>query len=202
MASTQRERSARSKDLVLNATVEVLSERGFGSTTTLQIQQRAGVSRGRMLHHFGSREDLLVAAVQYVAIARLSALPRPSQSANLDQRLQDAIRGLWSTYQGALFWAAMELWLAARTSKRLAASLLREERELGATVESLCDELFGPELATRSTYSDFRDTLITSMRGVALTYAFNRRPTMDSDPHQDLWLRMARQWLGVSAAVH
>src|SRR3954463_5283324 len=56
------ERSADSRLLILDAAVACLVEDGYTGASTLAVQARAGVSRGRLLHHFPSRAELLVAA--------------------------------------------------------------------------------------------------------------------------------------------
>ncbi|MEV6217467.1 helix-turn-helix domain-containing protein [Nocardia sp. NPDC051833] len=52
---------------LVEATVSCLVEFGYARTTTLRVQQRAGVSRGALLHHFPSKPDMFVAAVRSVA---------------------------------------------------------------------------------------------------------------------------------------
>src|SRR3954463_10833907 len=67
-------RSADSRALILEAAVACLVEDGSAGAATLAVQARAGVSRGRLLHHFPSRAELLVAAAQYLATSSLAAL--------------------------------------------------------------------------------------------------------------------------------
>jgi len=50
----------------LNAAVESLIKDGFAKTTTQAVVKRAGATRGTLLHHFPNREDMLVAAVEFV----------------------------------------------------------------------------------------------------------------------------------------
>ena len=38
-------------------------EKGFAGTSTTLVSERAGVSRGAQLHHFPTKNDLVVAAV-------------------------------------------------------------------------------------------------------------------------------------------
>ena len=49
------ERTADSRLLILDAAVACLVEEGYAGASTLAVQARAGVSRGRLLHHFPSR---------------------------------------------------------------------------------------------------------------------------------------------------
>ena len=55
---SQAERSASTRALLLDATIDSLVEDGYASTTTTGIADRAGVSRGAQMHHFASK-DLL-----------------------------------------------------------------------------------------------------------------------------------------------
>jgi AcrR family transcriptional regulator len=187
---TQSERSAKTRQLIMDATVAILEEEGLGRATTVRIQERAGVSRGRLLHHFPSRSELLVAAVQHLAKARLSANRQLTSRKRGRARIRAAIDALWMTYEGPLFWAAMELWLGSRTDPTLGEYLLPEEEQLGVVVYQLCDDLFGASLVSKPMYAEFRDLLISSMRGAAMTYAFHHRPKR-TDPHRAMWLQMA-----------
>ena len=54
--------------------MSVLVEHGYSNATTVRIQAAAGVSRGRLLHHFPSRDSLLVASVHHLAAQRVQDL--------------------------------------------------------------------------------------------------------------------------------
>ena len=75
----QEERTRAMRARLLEATVECLVEHGFAGTTTTLVSQRAGVSRGAQLHHFPSKNDLVVAAVEHLTAVRGAELagPRP-----------------------------------------------------------------------------------------------------------------------------
>lgn len=190
-------RSEATRRRVLHATVASLARRGLAATSTLQIQADAGVSRGRLLHHFPSRRQLLVAAVQHLAKERFAALRAEPLQLEGEARVRRAIDLLWSIHEDDLFWAAIELWMGARTDDDLKAVLDVEERRLGRVARGLCDDLFGSELAARPGYTDARDLLMTGMRGAALTYAFDERP-MAQDPHLEGWYRLMCHQLGLT----
>ena len=61
------------------------------------------------------------------------------------ERLDAALDLLWSMFQGPVFVAWTELWVAARTDPELAASVLAVERRFTAETRSLFTELFPPE---------------------------------------------------------
>ena len=197
-----RSRSARTADsrlLILDAAVACLVEEGYAGASTLAVQARAGVSRGRLLHHFPSRAELLVAAAEHLTTTKLEEI-RHRAAALMDdgptgrERVDRAIDLMWATFQEPPFWAAMELWTAARTDPALRAALRNEERRLRAAIAAVADGIWGPEIAGAPLYADLCELLFTSMRGVALVYAFEDRPAA-TDPHLALWKRLAGRTL-------
>jgi len=54
-------------DRLVEATRELLWERGYVGTSPKAIQQRAGAGQGSMYHHFGGKEDLALAAIRRTA---------------------------------------------------------------------------------------------------------------------------------------
>ncbi len=177
---------------ILEAAVACLAEEGYAEATTSRIQARAGVSRGSLLHQFPSKDDLLVAAVHHLAAARTTDLEEQGRRTAGD--VDAAVEALWDTLHGPLFAATLELWIAAKNNADLAAALSPKEHELGKAIRTVLGKLFGPELAARPGFSELQSLLVTSMRGVALTYTFDRRDHR-KDPHLALWKRLAHSAL-------
>jgi AcrR family transcriptional regulator len=196
---TRARRTADSRALILEAAVACLVEDGYAGASTLAVQARAGVSRGRLLHHFPSRAELLVAAAEHLATTRLTELRDRAAALMADQptgpeRVDRALDLMWATFQEPPYWAAMELWVAARTDTELRGSLRAQERRLRAAIRAVADGIWGPEIAAAPLYAELCELLFTSMRGVAMVYAFEERPPA-TDPHVDLWKRLARRLL-------
>src|SRR3954451_18375037 len=105
VARTQGERSAAMQRRLLDATVAALNEKGYGGTTTLEVQQRAGVSRGALLHHYSSRTELMLAAVEHLTRERIAEVLTLVQSSppRSQQRLSWAVGVLWGTFRGPLY---------------------------------------------------------------------------------------------------
>jgi len=59
------ERSAATRKQILDATVECLDTSGYGAVTNIRVADLAGVSRGAMMHHFPTRQALIIAAVEH-----------------------------------------------------------------------------------------------------------------------------------------
>jgi AcrR family transcriptional regulator len=201
VSRTRSKRSADSRLLILDAAVACLVEDGYAGASTLAVQARAGVSRGRLLHHFPSRAELLVAAAGHLSTTLLAEVRASATAVMADQpagreRVDRAIEMMWATFQEPPFWAAMELWTAARTDPDLRAMLRTEERRLRTAIRRVADEIWGPEIAVAPLYAELCQLLFTSMRGVAIVYAFEERPPA-TDPHVALWKRLAHRMLAL-----
>ena len=59
------ERSAATRKQILEATVRCLDASGYGAVTNIRVADLAGVSRGAMMHHFPTRQALIIATVEY-----------------------------------------------------------------------------------------------------------------------------------------
>ena len=191
------ERSADSRALILDAAVACLVSDGYAGASTLAVQARAGVSRGRLLHHFPSREGLLVAAASHLVNEMLAEAAE--QAEHLDvadpvERVERCVELNWALFQQPPFWAAMELWNAARTDEALRAALRPQERRLRVAIRGVADRIWGPQVTAHPRYPVVSELLFTSMRGVAMAYAFEDRPPA-TDPHVVLWQSMARELL-------
>src|SRR3954462_3720573 len=78
-------RTADSRALILDAAVACLVEDGYAGASTLAVQARAQVSRGRLLHHFPSRAELLVAAAQHLVTTHLGEVEQRAAALMADE---------------------------------------------------------------------------------------------------------------------
>lgn len=155
---------------LVTATIECLVERGYSGTSTLEVQQRAGVSRGALLHHFPSREELLLAALREILTQRSEQVAMQAQSLpDTPDRLRRSLELLWSTFQGPLFAASMELWNAARTDEVLRVKLIEHERMLGQRISDMSKELFGSQLSSHPRFDQTFAMIMQAMRGEAIS---------------------------------
>src|SRR3712207_2013978 len=95
------EKTADSRLLILDAAVACLVEEGYAGASTLAVQARAGVTRGRLLHHFPSRAELLVAAADHLVTTKLDEVRRRAAALMADQptgreRVDRAIDLMWT----------------------------------------------------------------------------------------------------------
>jgi AcrR family transcriptional regulator len=181
---------AATRTALVRATVESLVELGYARTTTQEVQRRAGVSRGALTHHFTSKAELMLAAVDHLyeefsSSVRQAAVDLPAESAT---RVRLGVELVWQRFHGPLFVAAMELWTAARTDPELRVALLPHERRLGSQLRRLAVEVFGAELARHPAAESMYQVMLTSMRGQAMTFAL--QPDATGDRFLQHWLEL------------
>ncbi|HEX4109697.1 MAG TPA: TetR/AcrR family transcriptional regulator [Solirubrobacteraceae bacterium] len=166
---TQQERSEATRTALLDAAIDCLSEAGYAKVTTSMVCERAGLSRGAHLHHYGTRAALLAAAIGHLgdrlmadAEARLACLLPDGP-----RRTERALDVLWSAYRGELFLVALELGVAARTDPELMAELAPVEQMVDRRVRRHAELLF-PHLADRPDFAQLVGFVLSTLRGLAL----------------------------------
>lgn len=121
---TQQERSAETRQRLLEATIDLLIERGYARLTTADIAKRAGVSNGARVHHFPTKEELVVAANRELYANAVSLGTARSKSARHSKHpIKDCFDDLISLYFGRWFLGSLDATVAARTDKGLGRKL-------------------------------------------------------------------------------
>ena len=158
---------------LLEATVELLVERGFGRTTTTLVSERAGVSRGAQLHHFPTKNALVVAAVTHLTEVRgaelaaaAAAIPRGRN------RTRAVLQMLGEHFASPVFVAALELWVAARTDEALLEAVAPLEQRIGRETHRMTVELLGVDESVPGMRELVQATL-DMVRGLGLADTIN-----------------------------
>jgi AcrR family transcriptional regulator len=114
---TQAQRSAATQQLLVDAATELLIERGWAATTAVAVCERAGCTRGALVHHYPSLSALLAHALEtiYADFARMRA-ERPTG-------LVDALDRMWTAMSDRRFKAVLEAWSAAGNDRELATEI-------------------------------------------------------------------------------
>jgi AcrR family transcriptional regulator len=152
---------------LMEATVECLVEVGFGRTSTTLISERAGVSRGAQLHHFPTKNALVVAAVTHLTEVRGAELAAAAAAVPPAHRTRDVLRMLGDHFASPVFVAALELWVAARTDPGLLAAVAPLEQKVGRDTHRMTVELLGVD-ESRAGVRELVQATLDLLRGLAL----------------------------------
>lgn len=101
-------RSNLSRQLVLDAVIELINDEGFSATSTAKIQNRAGVSWGVLQYHFGGKQQIFEAVLERSTSRLIQAAEELIAN---PATLQTAIDKLWHYYSNADYRAGVEILL-------------------------------------------------------------------------------------------
>ena len=114
-------KSLRTRARILDAAMRLFAECGYAGATNARIADAARLTRGAMLYHFPSREDLVEAAVEHIQRARTALFQQAAASKPADADAADfAIDSYWRLLRETPFIAFAELEAAARSDEWLA----------------------------------------------------------------------------------
>lgn len=169
MSTRQQERSDATRARLMDAAVDCLIELGWTGTTTSVVARRAGVSRGAQLHHYPTRAELVLAAVEHLGAARFAeARERAAGLPGGPARTAAVVDMLAGLHTGPLFRAMLELWVAARTDDVLRDAVVPLEAAVGRETHRLTVELLGADETRPGVRAAIQQTL-DLVRGLGIS---------------------------------
>jgi AcrR family transcriptional regulator len=144
---SQAERAEQMRARLLDATIECLSESGYGRMSTNDIVRKARVSRGALAHHFPAKADLVKAAAQRLVDQRGEQFHERFAAIDPQRRTPaEALAVLWSFYDDPSGLALIELSVAARSHPELRSILQPMSKQIETITAEVVVEYF-PDLA-------------------------------------------------------
>lgn len=110
----QQLKSARARDNMCKATIQLLAELGYAETTIAGVAQNAGFSKGAVQYHFPTKEELIAATVEHLLMRTVSSASQSYES--VDSALLNAWQRLVNT---SAYRALLEVLNAARIDRKL-----------------------------------------------------------------------------------
>lgn len=166
---TRAEQRAATRAAIVEATVGCLVDDGYAQLTTRRVAERAQIAQSTVMHHFPTREELLVEAVTNVAL-RLAeqALDRIDLGAMRTPAHREAVLDeAWAEFSSPQALAAAQLWVAVWTEPELAPTLRALESRLSEIIVSTGLALF-PELADDNRLPALLDGSVALIRGLVM----------------------------------
>lgn len=174
--TTRQQQKELTKQRILNAAVASLIDLGVARTTTLEVQKRAGVSRGALLHHFHTHAQLIAAAVtEIVKRNEAAVLANHKRLAGEEDPIQRAVETLSIVATEKSFLAEMELWIVSRTNNDLREALIAAEKNAFSDRSRVVDIVFAP-VREHPQYQLVVNTTIEFLRGLAISSVLRKNP--------------------------
>ena len=163
---TQQERRESTRTALLDATVHCLGRDGYAQTSISAIVEQAGVSRGALLHHYPTKNELVANAIVHFYRQRLQRFEAQLLGADTERlSLEDRLRVLKDDFE-TWYDTALEIEVAMRTNEEIAAL----EKEMSAAdheeMSRKYEQLF-PEFASTGDARELVGIACYLMRGLA-----------------------------------
>ena len=192
---TQAERSEETRTRILKAAANLIRKRGYARFRTAEVAAEAGLSRGAQLHHFPTKDSLVVATLEYVfeqaqvlSRRRAAAVNRPRDL--IEAVIEDAREFFFSEH----FMVAIDIVLSTSTNQSVRKQVLDISRKARRPVESAWAEALAANGVSGQLASDIVALTLSLVRGMAL------RTLWDNDPKWfdelfALWRQMIKVFL-------
>jgi AcrR family transcriptional regulator len=167
-------KSIRTRARILDAAMRLFAEMGYHAATNGVIADAAKLTRGAMLYHFATREDLVAAAIAYIDLERARLFEQAAATPpglGIDAA-EHAIDAYWGLLHEPPFIAFAELEAAARSDPMLREKLSTAQRafdraQVGDRFSALAFAGDDPRLQTSRDLGRF---LLEGLARGALTY--------------------------------
>jgi AcrR family transcriptional regulator len=192
---TQAERSEETRTRILKAAANLIRKRGYARFRTAEVAKEAGLSRGAQLHHFPTKDSLVVATLEHVfeqaqvlSRRRASAVNRPRDL--IEAVIEDAREFFFSEH----FMVAIDIVLSTSTDQSVRKQILDISRKARRPAEAAWAEALAANGVPGQLASDLVALTLSLVRGMAL------RTLWDNDPKWfdelfALWRQMIRVFL-------
>lgn len=171
---TQEERSATTRQKLIAAAIECLSEIGYLESTVDVVAKRAGVSRGAVQHHFGSRNDLLLAVVDAFGLA-LAEPAEIGRNLSVPARVDAAIEHTWELVRRPHFIAVVQIWLATRNIPDVVHVTGEKIAQFEHALDRRWQVLFSDIKVAPQEIAVTRHIVLAALRGLALRALYRKR---------------------------
>lgn len=166
---------------ILDATLRSLIEDGYGSLTTRRIAERAGIAQSTLMHHFETRESLLVEAVANLAetLAETAIGEIDLGALHGEGHRAAVLDRAWATFTSPEALGAAQLWGAAWTEPELATALRELEMRVAEIVMGAAATVF-PDEARDPQFPVLIDGVVQVIRGLIMAIPTWGRPVIDA----------------------
>jgi len=166
---TQEEKTAETRRRLLDSAILCLIDRGYANTTTSEVAERAGLSRGAQLYHFPRKEELLTNAVEHLFQLMFSDMKeKVGQLSNANDRRAVAIDLLSEMAGGPLMTAWIELVVASRTDSYLRGAVTAVNDRMEEFIDQSFKELFPRPASAGADYELIPHMVTMILEGMAL----------------------------------
>lgn len=171
---TQAERTNGMKRALIDATIAVIHRLGYGGATTALIAEEAGVSRGAILHHFGTRAVLMAEVIRDVFEKERAEYDRLDAESHLGHNVSDWPSMLWQVFRKPSGLAVLEILQAARSDAELAELVTSTQQAIEDLAQESMTATYGSSRGPM--FMDEMRLIVWAIRGLSIAQVLVKDP--------------------------
>lgn len=157
-------RSGQTRQIALEAAIDMLYEVGYSATTTISIAKRAGISRGALMHHFGSKADIMTYVVEAVYQEEIGIYRQRFEHITEPRAYMLALpETVWSVLSRPAGIAALEVLQGSRSDTVLAIKLRPVQQRIESDARSRVEQGIGAAASLA-----FMRLVVSACRGLSI----------------------------------
>lgn len=174
---TQEERSATTREKVINATIDCIVEEGLHNATAARIAARSGVTWGAIVHQFGDKDSVLLAVIERNAEVFLNYLASALEHVGptLPERMNTLIDVTWKYINEPAALAFNELVIYNRVNTN--PQLMQQQDQLtNRQAEIMWDRFFHEFGVAPAVLENTRNYTLATLLGLSILRLMSPRP--------------------------
>jgi AcrR family transcriptional regulator len=190
------ERTAAMRRRLIDAAIETLHDLGYAAATTMAIQNRAGVSRGALVHHFPTKIDLIIATAQAIVADQAVWYDHELRKiTDKRDRFMAISRVTWEALKKPSGMALLEIFIATRSDAELARRFPPVAHDIQRSQHQANWRLArAAGIVNREEVRRLTDIGLATMRGLSIQLLYSNDPDAVEDAF-DLYIDWKRRWI-------
>ncbi len=174
---TQAERRAQTRRALLDATIDLLLDRGLGACSLAHVAKRAGLTTGAVQHHFDTKADLMRAVItERLFDPSRRTLPPDLADLPLAKRCQEVIVHQWAYYGDPKYLAIWNIILEGRSDDAITGEVITWQRNGIAAYERALARAFADQKLMPRQIKTIQYFINAQLRGLALLRTIDDNP--------------------------
>lgn len=176
LVSRRRNSAEETRRRVLDVVVQTVIDIGYYKASSNEIARRAGVTWGSIQHLFGSRDQLMLDVVNYLAGKMEEVIGDASIAGEtLEERLNGILELLAESYDSDIYLVQMQILLELSANARMSALAKESTEREGGTFDRLAQPLLAKAIGAVSDDADLVYYVFMALRGYLVSSALGRR---------------------------
>jgi AcrR family transcriptional regulator len=163
---------------LLNAAIAVLKKRGLAGFRTAEVNERAGASKGALLHHFPTKVELIAAAFEKLRATTFASAPPFHPRTTLAEAVSDLIAESHAFFFSETYYVSLDITISGARTPELRDAIFDTVRGARQRTEALWSERLATYGVSPERAHDAVWLVNSIIRGLAVRALFDPDPAM------------------------